>query len=65
MIKKSLQGLYKEVNRQIEEIKQNSLQGNGAVADEITEEEKVSLARRKSIAFRRSVREKLVRYDKN
>jgi hypothetical protein len=64
MIKKSLQGLYEEVNRQIEEIKQNSLQGNGAIADEITEEEKVSLARRESIAFRRSVREKLVRYDK-
>ena len=62
-IKKSLEGLYKEVNRQIEEMKQNILRGNGAVADEITEEEKVALSQRKSIAFRRSVREKLVRYE--
>ncbi len=64
-IKKSLQGLYKEVNRQIEEMRQNILQGNGAAAaDKITEEEKVALSVKESKKFRRLVYDKLVKYDK-
>lgn len=61
-IKKSLQGLYNEVNRQIEEMRQSILNGNEATA--ITEEEKVALSVSESKKFRRLVIEKLVKYDK-
>ena len=58
-IKKSLQGLYEEVNRQIEEMRQSILDGNESTA--ITEEEKVALSVKNSREFRRLVYEKLGR----
>ena len=56
-IKKSLQGLYKEVNRQIEEMRQSILDGNESTA--ITEEERIALSVKNSREFRRLVYEKL------
>ena len=58
-IKKSLQGLYEEVNRQIEEMHQSILNGNGAIADDVTEEERIALSVKNSREFRRLVYEKL------
>ena len=61
-IKKSLQGLYNEVNRQIEEMRQSILDGNESTA--ITEEERIALSVKEAKKFRRLVIEKLVKYDK-
>ena len=58
-IKKSLQELYNEVNRQIEEMRQSILNGNGTtvVEDKTTEDEKVVLS--DSREFRRLVFQEL------
>ena len=60
-IKKSLQELYNEVNRQIEEMRQSILNGNGTtvVEDKTTEDEKVALSVKDSREFRRLVFQEL------
>ncbi len=58
-IKPSLRDLYNEVNTQIEEMRQSILNGNGAAADEITEEEKIALSVKNSREFRKLVYENL------